>query len=149
MPCHAMPCHAMPAHLGTGRLVCPRRPPSRRGARELMTKPRPLAVIRNRRLNSVALSVPTTFSSVRYAGHATQHQHGRFSCVPTPCRVFLCPHYVTNGHDSPMQTTGCTWPQVVPIGEDPAAHGHWCAFTDLCHAMPCHTPGFTGRPVCP
>ena len=25
---------------------------------------------------------------------------------------------------------------VVPIGEDPAAHGHWCAFTDLYHAMP-------------
>ena len=33
-------------------------PPSRRGARELMRKPRPLAVIRNRRLNSVALLVP-------------------------------------------------------------------------------------------
>ena len=29
--------------------------PSRRGARELIRKPRPLAVIRNRRLNSVAL----------------------------------------------------------------------------------------------
>ena len=35
-----------------------------------------------------------------------------------------------------MQTTSCTWPYVVPVGEDPAAHGHWCAFTDLCHAMP-------------
>ena len=22
------------------------------------------------------------------------------------------------------------------IGEDPAAHGHWCAFTDLYHTMP-------------
>ena len=32
-----------------------------------------------------------------------------------------------------MQTTSCTWPYVVPIGEDPAAHGHWCAFTDLYH----------------
>ena len=38
-----------------------------------------------------------------------------------------------------MQTTSCTWPYVVPVGEDPAAHGHWCAFTDLYHAMPCHT----------
>ena len=41
-----------------GRLVYPGRPPSRRGAWELITKPRPLAVIRNRRLNSVALLVP-------------------------------------------------------------------------------------------
>ena len=24
------------------------------------------------------------------------------------------------------------------VGEDPAAHGHWCTFTDLYHAMPCH-----------
>ena len=24
----------------------------------------------------------------------------------------------------------------VPIGEDPAAHGHWCAFTDLYHTIP-------------
>ena len=23
-----------------------------------------------------------------------------------------------------MQTTSCTWPKVVSIGEDPAAHGH-------------------------
>ena len=52
--------------------------------------------------------------------------------VPVP------PDHVTDGHGSPMQTTGCTWPYVVPIGEDPAAHGHWCTFTDLCHAMPCH-----------
>ena len=26
-----------------------------------------------------------------------------------------------------------------PIGEDPAAHGHWCAFTDLYHTIPYHT----------
>ena len=26
-----------------------------------------------------------------------------------------------------------------PIGEDPAAHGHWCTFTDLCHTIPCYT----------
>ena len=38
-----------------------------------------------------------------------------------------------------MQTTSCTWPYVVPIGEDPAAHGHWCAFTDLYHTIPYHT----------
>ena len=38
-----------------------------------------------------------------------------------------------------MQTTSCTWPWVVPVGEDPAAHGHWCAFTDLYHTMPYHT----------
>ena len=24
-------------------------------------------------------------------------------------------------------------------GEDPAAHGHWCAFTDLYHTIPYHT----------
>ena len=34
--------------------------------------------------------------------------------------------------------TSCTWPYVVPIGEDPAAHGHWCAFTDLYHTIPYH-----------
>ena len=51
-------------------------------------------------------------------------------------------HYITNGYGSPMQTTSwygmvcCTWPYVVPIGEDPAAHGHWCAFTDLYHTIP-------------
>ena len=38
-----------------------------------------------------------------------------------------------------MQTTSCTWPYVVPIGEDPAAHGHWCAFTDLYNTIPYHT----------
>ena len=32
--------------------------------------------------------------------------------------------------------TELNWPYVVPIGEDPAAHGHWCAFTDLYHAIP-------------
>ena len=25
----------------------------------------------------------------------------------------------------------------MPVGEDPAAHGHWCAFTDVYHVMPC------------
>ena len=42
--------------------------PFTEGARELMTKPRPLAVIRNRRLNSVALLAPLSyvqFSSVQ------------------------------------------------------------------------------------
>ena len=43
---------------------------------------------------------------------------------------------VADGHGCPMQTTSCTWPWVVPVGEDPAAHGHWCALTDLYHAMP-------------
>ena len=27
----------------------------------------------------------------------------------------------------------------MPIGEDPAAHGHWCAFTDIYHTIPYHT----------
>ena len=58
------------------------------------------------------------------------------------------PDYITNGYGSPMQTTSCTWPYVVPIGEDPAAHGHWCTFTDLYHTTipPCtshHTRGRT------
>ena len=40
---------------------------SRRGAQELIRKPRPLSVIRNRRLNNVALVAHTTqFSSVQY-----------------------------------------------------------------------------------
>ena len=25
--------------------------------------------------------------------------------------------------------------KVVPIGEDPATHGHWCTFSDFYHAM--------------
>ena len=53
--------------------------------------------------------------------------------VPVP------PDYITNGYGYPKQTTSCTWPYVVPIGEDPAAHGHWCAFTDLYHTIPYHT----------
>ena len=52
--------------------------------------------------------------------------------VPMP------PDYITNGYGFPKQTTSCTWPYVVPIGEDPAAHGHWCTFTDLYHTIPCH-----------
>ena len=48
------------------------------------------------------------------------------------------PDHVTDGHGCPMQTVGCTWRQVVPVGEDPAAHGHWGTFTDLYDAMPCH-----------
>ena len=45
------------------------RTPSRRGARELVKKPHPLAVNRNRRLNNVALLVPlrsAQFSSVSF-----------------------------------------------------------------------------------
>ena len=26
----------------------------------------------------------------------------------------------------------------MPIGEDPAAHGHWCIFIDFYHTMPYH-----------
>ena len=44
--------------------------------------------------------------------------------------------YITYGYGSPMQTSSCTWPLVVPIGEDPAAHVHWCTFTDLYHTIP-------------
>ena len=44
-----------------------------------------------------------------------------------------------------MQTTSCTWPYVVPISEDLAAHGHWCAFTDLYHTIPYTTFGFVHR----
>ena len=39
-----------------------------------------------------------------------------------------------------MQTISCTWRWVVPIREDPAARSHWCALTDLYHAMPFHAP---------
>ena len=59
--------------------------------------------------------------------------------VPVP------PDYITNGYGSPMQTTSCTWPSVVPIGEDPAAHGHWCAFTDLYHTIPYQFSSDTGN----
>ena len=51
-----------------------------------------------------------------------------------------------NGYGFPMQTTSCTWPYVVPIGEDPAAHGHWCAFTDLYHTIPYHGANTGVRP---
>ena len=59
--------------------------------------------------------------------------------VPVP------PDYITNGYGYPKQATSCTWPYVVPIGEDPAAHGHWCAFTDLYHTIPYHTIPWYGR----
>ena len=50
-------------------------------------------------------------------------------------RTLLC--------SSQLRTVHCTTCSVhnyvVPIGEDPAAHGHWCAFTDLYHTIPYHT----------
>ena len=58
------------------------------------------------------------------------------SCVPTP----TCVHDVDNEpRKERPQTVSCarvTWRWVVLVGEDQAAHGHWCTFTDLCHAMP-------------
>ena len=45
----------------------------------------------------------------------------------------------------PMQTTSCTWPYVVPIGEDPAAHGHWCLHRPLpyvYHTIPYYLLGY-------
>ena len=59
------------------------------------------------------------------------------------------PDYITNGHGYPMQTASCTWPCVVPVGEDPAAHGHWCAFPDLYCAMPHHAGSFGTWDVLP
>ena len=32
------------------------------------------------------------------------------------------------------------------LGEDPAAHGHWCAFTDLYHTIPYHKPRCPEQP---
>ena len=61
--------------------------PSRRGARELITKPRPLAVIRNRRLNSVALLDPlrsVQFSSVVQFSCSVQFSSCQFSCCYLP-----------------------------------------------------------------
>ena len=95
--------------------------------------------------------------------HAMPHGQGSFGSSAASTQVTLpsismvdsvaclrcaersrAPDYITNGHGFPMQTASCTWPQVVPVGEDPAAHGHWYAFTDLCHAWPCgHWCAFT------
>ena len=36
----------------------------------------------------------------------------------------------------PYHAIPCTYHA---IREDPAAHGHWCAFTDLYHTIPYHT----------
>ena len=46
------------------------------------------------------------------------------------------PDYIINGYGYPMQTISGTWRYIVPIGEDPAAHGHWCTFIDLYHTIP-------------
>ena len=51
-------------------------------------------------------------------------------CHAMPCHL-PC-HAIC--HAMPCALTSC-----LSVGGDPAAHGHWCAFTDLCHAMPCHT----------
>ena len=81
--------------------------------------------------------------------HAGQ---GTFGTWPVPPSISMvdsatCPHcaecsrapdHVTNGCGCPMQTVSCTWHQVVSVGEDPAAHSHWCTFMGLYHAMPCH-----------
>ena len=57
--------------------------------------------------------------------------------IPLIHTISRAPDYITNRYGFPMQTTSCTWPYVVPIGEDPAAH----TFTDLYHtirSIPCH-----------
>ena len=51
-------------------------------------------------------------------------------------RSARAPDYIINGYGCPMQTISCTWRYVVPISENQAAHGHWCTFTDIYHAMP-------------
>ena len=71
------------------------RPPSRRGARELITKPRPLAVIRNRRLNSVALLVQ--LRSVQFStcdrSRPLVHLHRPLPCHTTIV-VSVCYHTI-------------------------------------------------------
>ena len=130
-----------------------------------MTKPRPLAVIRNRRLNSVALLVP--LRSVQFSSVAGRHQEQApkqrctfsptaFSSVQFSARTSMvdsvsclrhaecsrAPDHVTDGCGHPKQTTSCTWPHVVPVGEDPAAHGH----QDSAQAMVVLSPQNTGLP---
>ena len=58
----------------TGRPIHFCGPPSRRGARELMRKPRPLAVIRNRRPNKRCTFGPTAFSSVQFGCDLRMHR---------------------------------------------------------------------------
>ena len=79
--------------------------------------------------------------STRRWTQAEQFRANAMPSVPVP------PDYITNGHGFPMQTTSCTWPYVVPVGEDPAAHGHWCTFTDLYHTIPCHSIHESVSPV--
>ena len=80
------------------------------------------------------------YVAVRAREHAQVEDRALQICMKSQSKNAKCnfvpPNYITNGHGYPKQTTSCTWPYVVPIGEDPAAHGHWCAFTDLYHTMP-------------
>ena len=47
----------------------------------------------------------------------------------------------------PSQTSTIPYQTIcMPYGEDPAAHGHWCAFTDLYHTIPYHAMPRTLRP---
>ena len=97
------------------------------------------------------LPSPTSDNNSTFFGDATlvQCSSGTWYMLPSARMVdsvaglryaerSRAPDDVTHGHGSPMQT-GFAWPWVVPVGEDPAAHGDWCAFTDLYHTMPCHT----------
>ena len=82
--------------------------------------------------------------SMRRHGGSCFQQHS-ITCAKAAAsssRVSAARHTIPYGYGFPMQTTSCTWPYVVPIGEDPAAHGHWCTFTDLYHTIPYHAiPG--------
>ena len=64
-----------------------------------MTKPRPLAVIRNRRLNSVALLVPLRSVQFSSVPQRTMPKNAERSRAPDQF------NYVTDGHGCPMQTT--------------------------------------------
>ena len=52
----------------------------------------------------------------------------------------------TLGTGCPMQTISCTWRPVVPIREDPAAHGHWCTLQTSTIAYPLN--GVSGHTPC-
>ena len=63
------------------------------GRPELITKPRHLAVIRNRRLNSVALLAP--LRSVQFSSVQFSDQGGESACLTIPYHAF---HYLQNKH---------------------------------------------------
>ena len=94
---------------------------------------------------ATGLSLTTPFTEGRLGVNNKASPPGRHQEQTPKQRCTFSSTTFSSVHGSRADSS-CTWPYVVPIGEDPAAHGHWCAFTDLYHTIPYHTIIYMSTP---